>query len=784
MAATFVSAGVYIQEKDNSLYAPALAPTIIGIVGTATKGPLDTATLVTNEGQFVETFGRPRTKDYGMHAALEALKACRLVYFVRIAGAAKTKGSISIADAGSAATPATIGPSSNTEPFNLFTGSTEAPVGTRSSNIRVTYDNGAGLVTINAAITGVQAEVTSGNPEVYDLSSIATGATTYLDITIDAGVKQTIEFDPADPIIVANGGYTALTAAGVAHVINDQIIGGEAGYNPGTAPDVTLRSDLYGSDSKIQVSAQATLPDANDAFSFDLALHTGVAGSNVADFFAVDASEIETIVEAAAGVPGDLVVTVGLTGTVTISTGTTGAAKSIHLVSASSPALGASPRINLVPLDATVNGTNAGMAANTVKFEALTYGSHSSDISVRISTSTALTGTVKVEILYRDVVVETYDKLYKSPTPVTGGYAMVTTINSGNTTAGYDASEWVLASSLAALGENPVPGTYDLTAGNDGDDWTAGTVVGTISGTTRTGMQVFRDPEQIYINVLATPGISWTSVIVEGLDICADRGDCIFIADCPYGLSPANAVKWHNGDATVTAIVDQESRTQANTVTWNSSYGALYYPFVQIFDKFNETEIWIPPSAVLLRTIAYTDEVADPWWAPAGPNRTQSGSVLDLEYSATLGERDLMQLTGNNINPIAEISGVGVVVMGQKTMQKATTALDRVNVRRLLLQAEKIVAQATFFLTFEQNDSVMWRRWINLVTPIFEDIKSRRGLYDFRIVADSSTTTETLINQNTFLGKIFLQPTKSAEKLIVSFNLVPTGANFEEYAQA
>jgi phage tail sheath protein FI len=142
-----------------------------------------------------------------------------------------------------------------------------------------------------------------------------------------------------------------------------------------------------------------------------------------------------------------------------------------------------------------------------------------------------------------------------------------------------------------------------------------------------------------------------------------------------------------------------------------------------------------------------------------------------------------MQLTGNNVNPIAEISGVGVVIMGQKTMQKATTALDRVNVRRLLLQAEKLVAQSVFFLTFEQNDSIMWRRFVNLVSPIFDDIKSRRGLYDFRIVADSSTTTDTLINQNTFLGKIFLQPTKSAEKLIVSFNLVPTGANFDEFAQ-
>jgi phage tail sheath protein FI len=777
----YVSAGVYVKETDNSLYASALAPTIIGVVGTATKGPLDTPVLVTNEGQFVEAFGRPRTKDYGMHATIEALKACRLVYFVRIAGAAKTKGSVSILDAGSAATAASIGPSANAEPFNLYTGSVEAPVGTRTSSIRISYDDGAGLLVVNPAFIGIQAAVTCATPEAYNLNAIAAGADTYIDVTVNGGVKQTIVFDSADPIIVANGGYAALTAAGVAHVINDQILSGEAAYNPGTAPTVTLRSDRFGTSSSIRVTAQATLPDANTAFGFDVALHTG-AGSNVADLFAVDASEVETLVEASA--PADLVVDVGLTGTVTIHTLTTGAAKSIEIVSANSPAIGASPRINLTPLDAVVNGTNTGAAANTLKFEAISYGSHSSDISVRIAASTAITGCVRVDVLYRGVVMETYDKLYKSPTPVVGGYALITTINSGNSTAGYSASEWVVASDLSALGENPVVGTHTLSAGNDGDNWTAGTVVGSVTGTVRTGMQNFRDPEQIYINVLATPGISWAAVVTEGFDICGSRLDCLYVADVPQGLSPADAVKWHNGDASVTVTVDQEARTENNSTVWNSSYGAFYYPFVEIFDKYNEENIFVPPSALLLRTIAYTDEVADPWYAPAGPNRTQASSILSLEYSPTLGERDLMQLPGNNVNPIANISGVGVVIMGQKTAQKASTSLDRVNVRRLLLLAEKLVAQATFFLNFEQNDEVMWRRWINLVTPVFEDIKARRGLYDFRIIADATTTTSLLIDQNTFLGKIFLQPTKSAEKLIVDFNLVPTGVNFSEYTQA
>ena len=783
MAATFVSAGVYVQEKDNSLYAPALAPTIIGIVGTATKGPLDTATLVTNTGQLVDIFGEPRTKDYGMHAAIETLKACRLVYFVRIAGAAKTKGAYTVMDDGSGATSASIGPSSNGETFNLLLGSTEAPTGTRTNTMRISYDNGAGVVVLDMDFEGVQADVDSVLAGPYNLNAIAAGAATTLTVKVDGGITQTITFDIADPIIVANGGYAALTAAGAAHVINDQIIGGEASYS---GAGVKILSDTFGSDSIIQVTG-GTANVVINGFDFPVVAETSV-GNDVGDLSAVLGSELETVIEAD-GLAA-LVVTESLTGAITIETATTGAAKTIEIVSASSPAVGASPLINLTPLDAVQTGSNAAAAANTVTFTALTYGSHSANISVRITDSDALDDTVKLEVLYKDVVVEQYDKLYKSPTPVTGGYVLLTAINSG--IAGvYDPSEYIVASDAATTGENPAEGTYDLTTGNDGDDWTSGTVVGTVAGTTRTGMQIFADPEQIYINLLATPGISYAAVISEGMSLCAERADCLYVADCPIGLSPAQVVAWHNGDNTITVTVDQEDRTETNSTTFNSSFACLYYPFVQIFDNYNPTggddldgKIWVPPSVVVLRTMAYTDEVADPWFAPAGPNRTQSVSVLDLEYSPTLGERDLMQLPGNNVNPIAAISGVGVTIMGQKTLQRAPTALDRVNVRRLLLQAEKLVAQSVFFLTFEPNDSIMWRRFINLVTPVFEDIKSRRGLYDFRIVADSSTTTDLLINQNTFLGKIFLQPTKAAEKLIVSFNLVPTGANFEEYAQA
>lgn len=775
-----VSAGVYIQEKDDSLYAPAISPTIIGIVGTATKGTEDTAVLVTNEGQLIEEFGKPRIKDFGMQAAIEALKAGRLIYFVRISGASASAGTADLDDTGSGATAASIGPS-QAETFNLLGGSTESPVGTRTSIIRFNYDNGGGPVTdADATFEAVQATVTSGNSATFDLNAIDSGNPVLLTVRVNGGPIQTITFASTDPLISA---FNAVTAAEAVAVINDQIVGGESRV---ATNDVVIASDRFGSGSIIQVTG-GNANDVTNGFDFSLVAQTG--SGDVANLEAVTGAEIKALVEADVT---PLTVTVGVNGEVTFSTDTTGLAKTIEIESALSTAIGAAPLINVTPLDTTVTGTDATAAAPTVRFTAKSNGSWSSRLSIRITNSSLLAGTVKLEVLLDGLTVETYDKLFKSPTPVVGGLALITAINSGDVDTGVVASEYVTASDLNASGENPEPGTTALSAGNDGDDWTAGDVVGTVVGPVSTGLQIFADPDNIFINVLATPGVSYGSVIAAGITLCEGRGDCLYIVDCPQDLTPTEVVAWHNGDTSIGAVtVDQEGRTETNSAVFNSSYAALYWPFVKLFDKYNPTsgtdsdgEIFIPPSSIILRTIAYTDNNAEPWFAPAGPNRTQASSVLDLAQNPTLGERDIMQAQGNNVNPIANINGVGVVVMGQKTLQKAPTALDRVNVRRLLLAIEKVISQAVFFLLFEQNDAVMWRRFINLVTPVMEDVKARRGVFDFRVIADSSTTTPLLIDQNTFVGKIFLKPTKSAEKIIVPFNLVPTGANFQEFAQA
>jgi len=200
-----------------------------------------------------------------------------------------------------------------------------------------------------------------------------------------------------------------------------------------------------------------------------------------------------------------------------------------------------------------------------------------------------------------------------------------------------------------------------------------------------------------------------------------------------------------------------------------------------VYDGFNDAEAWVPPSGHIASVIAFTDHVADPWWAPAGLSRASLRDVLEVEQSATQGERDFMYAGGNAVNPIIAMPVHGTVVWGQRTLQRATTALDRINVRRMMLYLRKVVATAVVNLVFEPHDEFTWRQFVRLVEPVCDRIKRARGLYDFRVICDSTTNTPDMIKRNEMGAKILLQPTKTAEIITMEFVLLPTGARFEEF---
>jgi phage tail sheath protein FI len=184
----------------------------------------------------------------------------------------------------------------------------------------------------------------------------------------------------------------------------------------------------------------------------------------------------------------------------------------------------------------------------------------------------------------------------------------------------------------------------------------------------------------------------------------------------------------------------------------------------------------------MARLAADTDQNDEVWFAFAGLLRGRLLGALDVEYSPVQGERDYMYSGGNAVNPIVSFPVDGICLFGQRTLQRASTALDRINVRRMLLYARKVIASAVRYLVFEPNDLMTWIRFVDLVSPYLRSIKARRGLEDFRVVCDETTNTPDRINNNDMVGKLFLKPTKTAEMIELEFTLLPTGATFEEFS--
>lgn len=304
-----------------------------------------------------------------------------------------------------------------------------------------------------------------------------------------------------------------------------------------------------------------------------------------------------------------------------------------------------------------------------------------------------------------------------------------------------------------------------LTGGDDDEE-------NITSGSAILAINEFGNYETYDVNLIACsdfPGDK--SVAAALLTLCeTTRGDCFALIDPPSGLTPQRVVEWANGDG-----------MYANENSLNSSFGALYYPWIQILDPFTESLQWVPPSVKIVGVYAYNDSVADVWNAPAGLNRGKINSAQKLERILTVGERDLLYATDSNaINPICDFVSDGIVVYGQKTLQRKPSALDRVNVARLLIYVAKILATAFKYLLFEPNDEQLWLQYIQIAEPYLNEIKARRGLYEFKVVCDSSTNTAYYIDNNTLVAEIWMKPTKTAERIITRFVITSTGASFDE----
>lgn len=282
-----------------------------------------------------------------------------------------------------------------------------------------------------------------------------------------------------------------------------------------------------------------------------------------------------------------------------------------------------------------------------------------------------------------------------------------------------------------------------------------------------TGIFAFENPETYDINLLATPGFSSGAVIGQSIQMCQSRGDVLYIVDPPYGLRPQQVVDWHNG------MLLSDLRQAIN-----SSYAALYWSWLQIYDQFTGENIWVPPSGHVLSVFARTSRVAEQWFAPAGLRRGRLITPIDVEYSPTLPERDLLYGSGNAVNPIVNFPQDGITIWGQRTLQRMASALDRVNVRMLLSYIKKNLTRALRPFVFEQNDEITWEQAKTLTESFLADIKARRGLEEFRVICDETTNTPERRDRNEMWISIFIKPVKVIEFIVLNIVVMRSTQSF------
>jgi phage tail sheath protein FI len=289
------------------------------------------------------------------------------------------------------------------------------------------------------------------------------------------------------------------------------------------------------------------------------------------------------------------------------------------------------------------------------------------------------------------------------------------------------------------------------------------------SGTATTGTKAYNkafallsNADYYDMNMLITPGVIDSIhplVTSAARNLVEQRQDTFYIMDS-------------------NVLTDNIATVVQQVTNIDSNYAATYFPWVRVVDPGKNKPIFVPPSVVMPGVLAFNDAVTAPWYAPAGLTRGGLTTAIGTYKNLSQSNRDT--LYENRVNPIANFPNEGICVWGQKTLQARPSALDRVNVRRLLIEVKKFIASSTRYLVFEQNTSATRNRFLSIVNPYLEQVRAQQGLSAFRVVMDETNNTPDVIDRNIMYGQIFLQPTRTAEFIVLDFNIQPTGASFPE----
>ena len=722
----FVSPGVYVIEKDISEYAPSINTSIVGIVGFASKGPTNKATLITSQNNLVSTFGEPSENltGQGIEGALEILEQTNSVYYVRAADGALdasatmsigscpaviVSGAASVSEGHGVATPLTLriqvynndgiaqftDNSSQGKDFSIPAGTAVSQAealrkiiggGLDSDKVGVFYDGEAGTGATTLGLSGAVVGSFAGSGASMSMS--ACSSTTFSAVNGVSALQGVNALSGALASFGASGNFASAvrvygstilstgTTDSAAYVIESLHPG--AGYNGGTKSD--------GSTSGNSI----TLNSLGSKNCSVVVNQNGTAAETFKTSFVGSGNFLETV----------------------INTGET-------------------------------NTTSDIIKGNLVKDGADTTAAELASFTGHLGTLLGDTGFLTTSQWNIPSVDNTLSLTTESRSVLNGPIFLKLLPAAATSLAG---------------GTNGDPGgTAQDTA-----------LIGSNAVEPKTGMQVL-DDDTLNIGIALVPGIQTQNVQNNLITLAETTQNFLALVSPPVAVGTVqDAIDWSNGRSSTTG--------GSRTASINSSYAAIHWPWVKVFSTFDGKDRWYDPSIFAARQMALTDAVADSWAAPAGFRRGRLTKPTEVEVKLNQGDRDSLYSGGNVVNPIVAFPQQGITIFGQRTTQRSASALDRINIRRLMINIRKIILAATQRFVFEANDEFTWAQIEGVLNPFLDNIRRRRGITEFRVVCDETTNTPVRVDRNELWTKVLIKPTKTAEMLIFEVNLTNQSA--------
>jgi phage tail sheath protein FI len=752
-----VSPGVFTRENDLSYLPTGISQIGAAIVGPTEYGPSFLPKIVTTQQEYEQIFGLP-TDYYTGYAAQNYLREAGTLTVVKVGGLGGYRlGGGLVVEAVSASAKqitAVLAPSSSkANGINTFFGSNLG-----SGSFAITASGGTLIASSSVLVSSAVSvdDVFGTNP----FFGKAAYAYAYFDVTVTGSALYGANTDK----ITTNFYYLD----SYANNNNSQDFTDDATY----ASTPWIQSQLFGS-SRYNLFRVHTLSDGNVEnvrFKVQISNVKASDGTNYGTFTLTlraydDTDKRKTILETYSGLDldpdspnfiarriGDRQTTIDSSGKITETGNFGNISKYIRIEAATEGTypLTAVPFANAA-YQLPVNLGTSGSLLQAVTFTTASVSSTTNPSGFDFSNNNNL--------------------WYLAPIPTSAGnganavFSLDTTCGltlSTNTATDLSQRTFVVAFQEGFDGKNPTTPNYtnsNITATNtQGFDCSTNLKSGSVAY--GRAFDALSNPDEWDINLLSTPGIIRSlhpSVTTDAIDMCEAREDVFYIAD------------FVGATATIADAV-----TQADSV--DSNYAGTYYPWVKTIDTNTNKVVTIPPSVLMPAVYAQSDRLGAEWFAPAGLNRGGIPGAIQVVNRLTHAERDTLYEA--NVNPIAAFPGQGISAFGQKTLQAKASALDRINVRRLLINLKKFVASTSRFLVFEQNTAQTRQKFLNTVNPYLESVQQRQGLYAFRVVMDETNNTPDVIDRNILVGAIYLQPTKTAEFIIIDFNVLPTGATF------